>query len=341
MLLCEAQRIFGNRWTEIAKVVSGRTDNAVKNRFTTLCRKKAKNDAFGANKENKKPFINLNNKRISFSSEVNINKLRRNHLSDLRDICSNGEQSRLAFNTTNQLERSPFSVISQNLPNFGTSLASNVNIKHATKDASMGKTEGVFLKKDDPKILALMQQAELLSSLALKVNSENSYESLENAWKVVQDFINENEGRVLKNQFSQMNIQVDDFKGLAKESTRTNVSPRSSLSKPSVVSEDSTGKSESIPCNAACSKDAVETCEEASANGRAMCEYSAEQCDSPLLVTPLFRMLASAIPSPKFSESERQFLVKTFGMDRVSPNPSTNNPSHHRPSCKRVLLHSL
>jgi hypothetical protein len=24
MLLCEAQRVFGNRWTEIAKVVSGR-----------------------------------------------------------------------------------------------------------------------------------------------------------------------------------------------------------------------------------------------------------------------------------------------------------------------------
>ncbi|KAL0372444.1 UNVERIFIED_CONTAM: Transcription factor [Sesamum calycinum] len=42
MLLCEAQKIFGNRWTEIAKVVSGRTDNAVKNRFTTLCKKRAK-----------------------------------------------------------------------------------------------------------------------------------------------------------------------------------------------------------------------------------------------------------------------------------------------------------
>ncbi|GAB2279677.1 Transcription factor myb88 [Dionaea muscipula] len=38
-LLCEAQKLYGNRWTEIAKVVSGRTDNAVKNRFSTLSKK--------------------------------------------------------------------------------------------------------------------------------------------------------------------------------------------------------------------------------------------------------------------------------------------------------------
>lgn len=46
------------------------------------------------------------------------------------------------------------------------------------------KHQGSFLKKDDPKINALMQQAELLSSLALKVNTENTDQSLENAWKV-------------------------------------------------------------------------------------------------------------------------------------------------------------
>lgn len=46
------------------------------------------------------------------------------------------------------------------------------------------KIQGTFLKKDDPRILALMQQAELLSSLAVKVNMENTDQSLENAWKV-------------------------------------------------------------------------------------------------------------------------------------------------------------
>jgi myb proto-oncogene protein len=44
LLLCEAQKVLGNKWTEIAKVVSGRTDNAVKNRFSTLCKRRAKDD---------------------------------------------------------------------------------------------------------------------------------------------------------------------------------------------------------------------------------------------------------------------------------------------------------
>ncbi|CAL5366885.1 unnamed protein product [Camellia sinensis] len=64
LLLCEAQKIFGNRWTEIAKVVSGRTDNAVKNRFSTLCKKRAKHEALA--KDNNTSYINPNNKRVIF-----------------------------------------------------------------------------------------------------------------------------------------------------------------------------------------------------------------------------------------------------------------------------------
>lgn len=73
MLLCEAQKIFGNRWTEIAKVVSGRTDNAVKNRFTTLCKKRAKHEALA--KENSNSFINLNNKRVIFPDGINVDNI--------------------------------------------------------------------------------------------------------------------------------------------------------------------------------------------------------------------------------------------------------------------------
>ncbi|KAG9152994.1 hypothetical protein Leryth_021942 [Lithospermum erythrorhizon] len=69
LLLCEAQKLFGNRWTEIAKVVSGRTDNAVKNRFSTLCKKRAKHEALA--KENN-AFVNLNNKRVIFPNGLNI-----------------------------------------------------------------------------------------------------------------------------------------------------------------------------------------------------------------------------------------------------------------------------
>ncbi|KAL6969557.1 Transcription factor [Sarracenia purpurea var. burkii] len=56
--------------------------------------------------------------------------------------------------------------------------------KATSNDESSYKIQGKFLKKDDPKIFALMQQAELLSSLAVQVNIESTEQDLENAWKV-------------------------------------------------------------------------------------------------------------------------------------------------------------
>lgn len=56
-------------------------------------------------------------------------------------------------------------------------------VNHASSGQN-NNIQGTFLKKDDPKINALMQQAELLSSLAQNVDKENMDLSVENTWKV-------------------------------------------------------------------------------------------------------------------------------------------------------------
>lgn len=50
-------------------LVPPRTDNAVKNRFTTLCKKRAKHEALA--NENSSTYINLNNKRVIFPNGLN------------------------------------------------------------------------------------------------------------------------------------------------------------------------------------------------------------------------------------------------------------------------------
>ncbi|XP_019149875.1 PREDICTED: uncharacterized protein LOC109146681 [Ipomoea nil] len=275
--------------------------------------------------------------------------------------------------------RSPFAVIGQNLYSPRSNVSSHQNeedAKDSHANGSSNKTEVTFLKKDDPKILALMQQAELLSSLALKVNSEKraflyggiqpiSIPLLQYSWR-------------RRCQISEMEIQLENFKQSANELKSINECSQPSWRQPALSeesagsSEYSTGstllahgvgdnreKSEAELCalhqdiesglqsthiddefakgisgnNASTSQ----ACDKVNPVNETICEYSNEECCSPLQVTPMFRSLAAAIPSPKFSESERQFLLKMLGMESTSLNPSIN-PSHP-PSCKMALLH--
>ncbi|CAI0387612.1 unnamed protein product [Linum tenue] len=63
-----------------------------------------------------------------------------------------------------------------------------------------------------------MQQAELLSKLAQEVNTENTNQSLEHAWKVLQDFLKKSKGDEIPNYtIFDIDIQLEDFKDLIAE----------------------------------------------------------------------------------------------------------------------------
>ncbi|KAL8227538.1 hypothetical protein R6Q57_015122 [Mikania cordata] len=342
MLLCEAQKIFGNRWTEIAKVVSGRTDNAVKNRFSTLCKKRAKNEALA--KENNTSYISTNKKRTRshngqqldtvLETSMPPSKLRRKHIPDTPEDY--------------QQLRPPFSVILHNCHNLNTFTA------HLNAKSDVMSKDGTFLKKDDPKIIALLQQAELLSSLALKVNTEKTNESYENACKAVQDFLKQTkESDVLGFNISDMDIrscdegsqqswrQPDLYQGSPDSSDYSTASSvLSQVVEKTEQFQDNIvdGKLNIIP-DSTTNHGILASCDELSHDVNDIYPLPNSEFDSPLQVTPLFRSMAAGIPSPQFSESERSFLLKTLGMESTPPNHDikTSQPPH----CKRALLHCL
>ncbi|CAH9090130.1 unnamed protein product [Cuscuta epithymum] len=334
MLLCEAQRMYGNRWTEIAKVVSGRTDNAVKNRFNTLCRKRARNEALAKENSNSSS-VDVNNRRdvlhgwinddsISESTEC-LKKQRRSHLSEPLGSSKNGGKSLVSCDSTNHQLRTPLSVLSQNLPSLGRNLSSHQSARDIPNAYQTGfsnnKNEGTFLKKDDPKMMALMKQEELLNSMALKANSHEStfQKNLESSCQVGCDSL------LL---CSQTGLSQETGAGSSEYSTGST----------SVCDEFDELVSGNIASSTA-PVDFFPAYDTVKSNDETISEYPNEEFGSPLQVAPVFRSLAAGIPSPKFSESERQFLIKTLGMESTSSN--TNITSSHPPLCKRALLHSL
>ncbi|KAJ3673356.1 hypothetical protein LUZ60_006730 [Juncus effusus] len=406
MLLCEAQKILGNKWTEIAKVVSGRTDNAVKNRFSTLCKKRARNEALY--KENNTPIINsenniaLNIKNRLISAGIGESSLSAKHMR--YDILNSSEKMRKSDNglRIRELnERKPLSEISQNA---GNSIARLYNV-----DSS----KGTFLKRDDPKLATLFQQAELLSSLAIKVNSGDSKERFDEAWKQLEEYLNQREGKeTVQNEMSDLNSLLDELRDLI-EDLRSNNNNNEEISQigpqnleplqmgPSRSSEEDHNSEilqigpqnleilqigpqnleilQISPQNleSELQKDASRSAEESNLAilqigpqilepqlqmdasrssedlnnlinitscdnliGKEICKnlegkgknLMDSNFQSPIQKFPAFQ--SADILSPKFSESERKFLLTVLGM--ASPN-SNLDPSKG-PSCKRALL---
>ncbi|CAF2090634.1 unnamed protein product [Brassica rapa] len=401
-LLCEAQRVFGNRWTEIAKVVSGRTDNAVKNRFTTLCKKRAKYEAMAKDNSLASCVINSNNKRMLLpdcgistppkaeSVSPLAKKMRRSDIPDVTVFGGYGDRSHIKVNSgVNQHssygDRSHIKVgsgVNQQIRPPCLVLAHNEEEKNQTDSVkeSEGEDKEMFLKKDDPKVTSLMQQAELLSSLAQKVNADNTDQSMENAWKALQDFFNKSkENDLFRYGLPDIDFQLEEFKDLVEDLRSSNEDSQASWRQPdlhdSPASSDYSSGSTTIPHSSGDQTqqpmsgsqtetqllpdneqvDLLSTCHE-------IVPMSVEEeFNSPVQVTPLFRSLAAGIPSPQFSESV-SFAPKYYGNSFIKEkhdgvcllqeknfvlktlgveSPCPSANLSQPPPCKRVLLDSL
>ncbi|XP_077213198.1 transcription factor MYB124-like [Tasmannia lanceolata] len=410
MILCEAQKIFGNRWTEIAKVVSGRTDNAVKNRFSTLCKKRAKHEALS--KENNSVYINSNNKRVilhngqitpePLESTAPLKKIR-TQISDPTEKCNMKESSLRECGMGREQLRAPLAVLVQNF-NYVDDLPTIPHVINNTKAAlndrkqlpnlvEINNAQGTFLKRDDPKIRALMQQSELLSSLALKVYTENTNQSLENAWKELQDFlIRTEESELLRCKITEMDILLEDFKDFVEDAKCNSIGSQLSCRQPNLQEEshgssaNSTGSTHQwhstgdktehhtdgcllnqnsnigthltrseveigsgcgdgfCPTTSPTQAAIMSSCEEQKDGDQIISASLSTEFGSPLQMIPPFQSFAEGIPSPKFTDSERRFLLSTLGL--ISPSPNGNSipsqpPPPPPPPCKRALLHSL
>ncbi|OQU90308.1 transcription factor MYB124 isoform X2 [Sorghum bicolor] len=208
MLLCEAQKVLGNKWTEIAKVVSGRTDNAVKNRFSTLCKRRAKDEELY--QENGVPCSNTNAKRVltetgcltpgGAASLLHIKQMSSDLKENLVPNMRLFEQEK-----STQDARQPLATISSNNQD-------NVN---TVKSQNCVKREGNFLNKDDPKVATLLQQADLLCSLATKIKSDNTSQSMDEAWQQLQDHLMKKEhNEVPENSGSEIGSLLEELDDL-------------------------------------------------------------------------------------------------------------------------------
>ncbi|KAK4760450.1 hypothetical protein SAY87_005343 [Trapa incisa] len=311
LLLCEAQKIFGNRWTEIAKVVTGRTDNAVKNRFTTLCKKRAKCEALA--KETNASCINQNGKRVTICSTPNssqatgstpVNKmLRRAYIQD-------------ASSPDDQLPRLPMAVAPESHPTV----------------EEMVCNKGDIFKYCNPEIDLQLQ----------------------NFKGMVEHFATKN-GEVCKTAWRQQSNpdKVDEVKGEGKKvENMLHINPTGETSGPDEHGEEFFPSAMVEPGCCRCHKNTLSeygfdyfsfltifVAETVAETVASVSVSLGKGISSPLQVTPVFRSFAAGIPSPKFSESERNFLMKTLRMESLSPSSSTNPV--HPPSCKRALLQSL
>ncbi|KAG6480078.1 hypothetical protein ZIOFF_063556 [Zingiber officinale] len=205
----KAQKMFGNRWMEIAKVVSGRTDNAV-NSFSVLCKKRAKIEV--SSKENRVPSLYPSTKRVLVGEPSTSNEQMRYHISPLKNTSGAHRTSLGEHGPAQHLQRSLLLAVQV----FDTANRSLSDMGVYQYDASNKVSQVTFLRKDDQKLTALLQQSELLTSLSKKVNAENNNQSFDEAWKVLNSAVKYYSG-LLEKKFSGMSCMLDELRDLQED----------------------------------------------------------------------------------------------------------------------------
>eukprot|EP00268_Persea_americana_P027472 TRINITY_DN2684_c0_g1_i1.p1 TRINITY_DN2684_c0_g1~~TRINITY_DN2684_c0_g1_i1.p1 ORF type:complete len:244 (+),score=39.63 TRINITY_DN2684_c0_g1_i1:219-950(+) len=243
----------------------------------------------------------------------------------------------------------------------------------------------MFLGKNDPKVTALMQQAKFLSLLTHEVYTENTSQSIENAWKELHNFlVRYEESKQLRCKILEMEFLLKNFKDSIEDRNSSTTESRQSL-RPLDPHDESQGSSEystgsthhwhpldnkivehqseeclinhspsikretenrRVQVNGGSKEGCIATAsidkaailpsfDEPIDCHEAICKRSNTEFSSPLQMLPFFQHFEEGIPSPRFTDSERHFLLKTLGLASPSVNANTN------PSCRRALLHSL
>ncbi|KAG8079641.1 hypothetical protein GUJ93_ZPchr0007g4743 [Zizania palustris] len=288
----QAQKVLGNKWTEIAKVVSGRTDNAVKNRFSTLCKRRAKDDE--QFKENESSYSNANAKRTltqtgcptygEAGSSPPIKQMRPCN-SDFKENMTPNMRLLGQDKHTEQDFRQPLAILcTNNQDNVNMVDAQNLGAKTAAKQLLGGeqncvKHEGNFLNKDDPKIATLLQQADLLCSLATKINTENTSQSMDEAWLQLQHHLDKKDDNDMsESSMSGMASLLDDLDDLIVDPYEDDEEDEQKLREQTVQIEEHNKKSPSQTSMEVTSQMAPDNKMEDCPNGKSTEDNNMEPC---------------------------------------------------------------
>lgn len=277
--MVQAQSIYGNKWTEISKVVSGRTDNAVKNRFNTLCKKRAKHIIQSNENDNSLP--DCANKRT-----------------EVPNACSASVASELP---AKKKIKCCIPIIEKH--NQGEN--AKTLVPFPLQSCSIRSFNGY--QTDDMSKMSLSFSLNNSSKLHVNIHDDKEHLNETNCvTKVPYVRAYHRDQECSGNSFDRIDhILEEEICGL----TSMHQGVLSPCRDESKVSEN-TGY---VP-------------------------HSSEY-DSPCHTVSPFLSFTDMIPSPKFSASERRFLMDLFVT--TSPSPKLSPTTSNEPSCKKQLLHSL